>query len=287
MRDVSIGQLYPVDSLVHRLDPRIKLLITIAYIVLLFFANNFVQLGFMAVALLFVIFLSRVPLLKVLGSLRYIIVLLLFTMLFTVLFNKGNGADAEIAAGGFYYEWGIFTICSTGVYKGGLLMTRLVLLVTGPTMLTFTTTPVALTDAIESLLTPLKWIKVPVHEFAMIMSIALRLIPTLMEETTKIMNAQKARGACFDHGNIFKRGKALIPVLIPLFVSSFKRADELADAMESRCYKGAKGRTKMKVMKLHFVDILAAFLMICLFFFILLLVYNWWNWQWVEVLRVA
>lgn len=287
MKDVAFGQLYPVDSVVHRLDPRVKLLVTIAYIVLLFFANSFVTFGVIALSLLVVIFLSRVPLLKVLASLRFIIILLLFTMIVTVLLNDGAGREAELAAGGFYLEWGVFTICTSGLYKGGLLLVRLVLVVIGPTMLTFTTTPVALTDALESLLKPLALMRLPVHEFAMIMAIALRLIPTLMEKTSKIMSAQKARGASFDHGNIFKRATALLPVLVPLFVSSLKRADELSDAMESRCYRGATGRTKMKVMKYRAGDIIAMLLMAALLFFVLVCAYNWWQWEWVNAFLVC
>ena len=283
MKDVAFGQLYPVDSVVHRLDPRVKLLVTIAYIVLLFFSNSFVTFGVIALSLLVVIFLSRVPLLKVLASLRFIIILLLFTMIVTVLLNDGAGREAELAAGGFYLEWGVFTICTSGLYKGGLLLVRLVLVVIGPTMLTFTTTPVALTDALESLLKPLALMRLPVHEFAMIMAIALRLIPTLMEKTSKIMSAQKARGASFDHGNIFKRAKALLPVLIPLFVSSFRIADDLTDAMDSRCYSGSKGRTRLKVMHIRVPDVIASLIMVALFFLVLLVVYNWWGWEWVTV----
>ena len=283
MKDIAIGQVYPVDSVIHRLDPRVKLLIMIAYIVIVCMANSFVEYGVITLALLAVIFLSRVPLHKVLASLRFLIVLLAFTIIVTILLNDGGGREAELAAGGFYVEWGVFTICTSGLYKGGLLLARLVLLVTGPTMLTFTTTPVALTDALESLLKPLSLIRLPVHEFAMIMSIALRIIPSLMEETTKIMNAQKARGASFDHGNIFKRAKALLPVLVPLFVSSFKRAVDLADAMDSRCYRGAKGRTKLKVMHIRVPDVIAAVLSVLVLFFVLLLAFNWWGWEWVTI----
>ena len=249
MKDVAFGQLYPVDSVVHRLDPRVKLLVTIAYIVLLFFANSFVTFGVIALSLLVVIFLSRVPLLKVLASLRFIIILLLFTMIVTVLLNDGAGREAELAAGGFYLEWGVFTICTSGLYKGGLLLVRLVLVVIGPTMLTFTTTPVALTDALESLLKPLALMRLPVHEFAMIMAIALRLIPTLMI----------------------------------LLVSSFRIADDLTDAMDSRCYSGSKGRTRLKVMHIRVPDVIASLIMVALFFFVLLVVYNWWGWEWVTV----
>lgn len=269
------------------MDPRSKLLITIAYIVMLFFVDSFIVYGAIAVLLLAVIITSRVPIHKVLRSLKAVLFLLVFTFVLTVVFNKGQGAEKELELFGWYANWGIFTVCGSGLIMGGKLICRLLLLVLGPTMLTFTTTPVALTDAIEHLLTPLKWIKVPVHAFAMIMSIALSLIPSLMEETQKIMNAQKARGACFDHGNIFKRAAALLPVLIPLFVSSFKRSDDLADAMDSRCYRGANGRTKMKVLKYRVIDYVAMLLTVAVFFFILLCFYNWWGWQWVTVFLVA
>ena len=269
------------------MDPRAKLLITIAYIVMLFFVDYFVVYAFIAVLLLVVIFLSKVPLHKVLRSIKAVLFLLIFTFILTIVFNQGQGEEAEIAKFGWYAHWGIFTVCGSGLLLGGKLICRLLLLVLGPTMLTFTTTPVALTDAVEYLLTPLKWVKVPVHAFAMIMSIALSLIPGLMEETTKIMNAQKARGASFDHGNIFKRAAALLPVLIPLFVSSFKRSDDLADAMDSRCYRGAKGRTKMKVLKFRLIDYLAMLLTVALFFFILMLFYNWWGFAWINIILVA
>lgn len=286
MKDVSIGQIYPVDSPVHRMDARAKLIITIAYIVMIFFVDTFVVYGLIALVLLTVILTSRVPLRKVLASLKMIIFLLVFTFIITVLLNKGGGEEFELAKFGFYLSAGPFTISGTGLINGGRLCCRLLLLVLGPTMLTFTTTPVALTDAIEHLLRPLKVIRIPVHEFAMIMSIALRLIPTLMEETEKIMNAQKARGACFDHGNIFKRAAALLPVLIPLFVSSFKRAEDLADAMDSRCYRGAKGRTKMKVMRYRLSDIFALIFIAALFFLVLLFSYNWWGWAWVPMIAI-
>lgn len=283
MKDVMFGQMYPVDSPIHRMDPRAKLLITIVYIVAVFFINSFIVYALAAVVLLFVILLSRIPVTKVLKSIKVIIFLLIFTLLITVLFTKGNGPENEA----FYISWWVITICPSGLINGGMLMCRLFLLVLGPTLLTLTTTPVALTDAIEYLLTPLKWIKVPVHTFALIMSIALRLVPTLMEETEKIISAQKARGASFDHGNIFKRAAALLPVLIPLFVNSFRRADELADAMDSRCYRGAKGRTKMKVMKFSAFDWFSMLATAAFLFVILLTAYNWWNFAWLNLILVA
>ncbi len=286
MKDITFGQVYPVESPIHRMDARAKLIITIAYIVMIFFIDSFVLYGIVAVVLLGVILLSRVPIRKVLSSVKFIFILLIFTFILTLLLNRGMGEEAEKAAFGFYIEWGPFNICGTGLISAGKLACRLFLLVLGPSLLTFTTTPMALTDAIEHLLSPLKLLRLPIHELAMIMSITLCLIPTIMGEAEKIMNAQKARGASFDHGNIFKRAAALLPVLIPLFICSLKRSDELGDAMDARCYRGAKGRTKMKVMKYRASDIFAYFFMAALLFAILLFSYNWWGWNWISAFVV-
>lgn len=277
MRDVSFGQYYPVSSPIHRLDPRTKLLSVIIYMVALFFVSRFTGFGIMALFLLIAVIVSRVPIGKVLRSVRAVLFLLIFTMLITFLFTKGE-PDKLI------WEFGILHLYWDGLFMSLKLCIRLILLVLGPALLTLTTTPMELTDGLESLLKPLSLIKIPVHELAIIMSIALRLIPTLMEETDKIINAQKARCADFDSGNIFKRAKAMLPVLIPLFVSSFRRADDLADAMDSRCYKGAKGRTRMRVLKFRFRDFLFLFIMAALFTVILFLRYNWLNWQFIAVL---
>ncbi len=268
MRDISFGQYYPVSSPVHRLDPRNKLILVILYIVALFFIRTFTGFGIMALTLLVMILFSRVPIGKVLKSVRAVIFLVLFTMVLTFLFYKGEASD-------LIAEWWIFHLYWQGLISAAKLSLRLILLVMGPALLTLTTTPVELTDGLESLLKPLALIKLPIHELAIIMSIALRLIPTLIEETDKIINAQKARGADFESGNLFKRAKALIPVLIPLFVSSFRRADELADAMDSRCYRGAKGRTRMKVLRFRLSDLVAFLFMAAVFFVILLLRYDW------------
>ncbi len=277
MRDVSFGQYYPVSSPIHRLDPRTKLLSVIIYMVALFFVSRFTGFGIMALFLFIAVIVSRVPIGKVLRSVRAVLFLLIFTMLITFLFTKGE-PDKLI------WEFGILHLYWDGLFMSLKLCIRLILLVLGPALLTLTTTPMELTDGLESLLKPLSLIKIPVHELAIIMSIALRLIPTLMEETDKIINAQKARCADFDSGNIFKRAKAMLPVLIPLFVSSFRRADDLADAMDSRCYKGAKGRTRMRVLKFRFRDFLFLFIMAALFTVILFLRYNWLNWQFIAVL---
>lgn len=271
MREIALGQYYPVDSVLHRLDPRTKIVLMIAYITMIFFVKTFIGFGIVFVFLAAAILLSRVPVGKVLKSLKTIMFLVLFTVIMSLLFYAGKEED-------LIWRWGIIKVYRAGLINAGLMALRLMFLVVGPTLLTFTTTPVALTDGLESLLKPLTYIKFPVHELAMIMSIALRLIPTLVEETDKIQSAQKARCADFDSGNVFKRAKAMIPVLIPLFVSSFRRADELADTMDSRCYRGAKGRTRMKKLKFHIRDLIAVLFLAVFFFAVLWLRYNFFPW---------
>lgn len=271
MREIALGQYYPVDSVLHRLDPRTKIVLMIAYITMIFFVKTFIGFGIVLVFLAAAILLSRVPVGKVLKSLKTIMFLVLFTVIMSLLFYAGKEED-------LIWRWGIIKVYRAGLINAGLMALRLIFLVVGPTLLTFTTTPVALTDGLESLLKPLTYIKFPVHELAMIMSIALRLIPTLVEETDKIQSAQKARCADFDSGNVFKRAKAMIPVLIPLFVSSFRRADELADAMDSRCYRGAKGRTRMKKLKFHIRDLIAVLFLAVFFFVVLWMRYNFFPW---------
>ena len=268
MREMTLGQYYPIASPVHRLDARIKLLITIIYIVTLFLVKQFMVFGLIALALISVIIASRVPFGKVLKSLKLILFLLLFTVIMTVLFYAPSEGETPL------WSWLSINIYSSALTNAGFLAVRLTLLVLGPTMLTYTTTPVELTDALESLLKPLSLIGLPVHYLAIIMQIALRLIPTFVEETDKIINAQKARCADFDSGNLFKRAKAMIPVLIPLFVSAFRRADDLADAMDSRCYRGAKGRTRMKRMKVGVSGVVALILTALLLFVVLTVTYN-------------
>jgi len=266
MREITLGQYYPTNSVIHKMDARIKLLIAILYIVMLFFVESFIVFGAIALCLLVVILCSKVPFGKVLKSLKLVLFLLLFTVIMTVLFHSSGG---EIL-----WSWWKIVIYKEALIKAAFLAVRLTLLVLGPTMLTYTTTPVELTDALESLLKPFSLIGIPVHYLAIIMQIALRLIPTFVEETDKIINAQKARCADFDTGNIFKRAKAMIPVLIPLFVSAFRRADDLADAMDSRCYRGAKGRTRMKRMKTGALDVISLILVLAAFFVILWIKYN-------------
>ena len=250
LKDVTFGQFYPTKSFVHKLDPRTKLLALIAYIVLLFCADNFYSLFACAIVLFAAIIASRVPLGRVLKSIKAIIFILIFTSVLNLFFHGGKH---------LLWEWKIIKIYREGVISAIFLILRLFFLVMGSSVLTLTTTPVALTDGIESLLTPLKWIRFPVHELALIMSIALRFIPTLIDETNRIISAQKARGADFESGNIFKRIKAIIPILIPLLISAFRRADELGDAMDARCYSGSKNRTKYKKLKLGVRDLVTFF----------------------------
>ena len=249
MKEVAFGQYYPANSFVHKMDPRAKILIVIAYIVGVFLVKPYHFLGF-AACLSFVIIataFSRVPFMKVIKSVRAILFFIIFSAVLQIFFNKN---------GDVLWKWSFITVTSDGLLNAAYIVARITLIILGASLLTYTTTPVALADGIESLLTPLKLIKFPVHEFALIMSIALRFIPTLMDETDKIIKAQKARGADFESGNIFKRAKALIPVLIPLLISSFRRADELADAMDARCYSGSKNRTRYKKLTLSFRDLI-------------------------------
>lgn len=260
-RDVAFGQYYPVNSPIHRLDSRVKLLLTILFVVAIFFVKTYFGFMLTIALLLFIIFVARLPMMSVLKSVRGI----LFIVLFTAILNLFLIKDGEVLV-----HWEIFTITKNGVHTTIKMVLRLVLLITGASLLSLTTTPVALADGIESLMSPLKHIKVPVRDIAMIMSIALRFIPTLFEETHKIIAAQKARGASFDTGGLFARAKALLPVLIPLFVNSFRRADELAFAMDARCYNATENRTRYKKPKLGIGDLIAVLVMLGYFVVILL-----------------
>ena len=247
MREVTFGQYYPSQSFVHKMDARVKILAVIAYIVAVFLFQPFNFVGF-AVCLFFVLvstLLAKVPLGRVLKSIKGIIFFIVLSAILQLFFNT---------QGTPLWENGFIT--DVGLLNAGFIILRITLIVLGASLLTLTTSPVEIADGIESLLSPLKFLKFPVHEFALIMSIALRFIPTLLDETDRIIRAQKARGADFESGNIFKRAKALIPVLIPLLISSFRRADELADAMDARCYSGSKNRTKYKKMNLTYRDFL-------------------------------
>jgi len=256
LKDITIGQYFPGKSAVHRLDARVKILLTIAFIVMLFIADDITGLG-VGVAFTFLTFIiSRIPLKMMWKSVRPILIIIIITALLNLFF---------VHTGEPYFEWKFIKITDKGVETAVFMVVRIVCLIVGSSLLTYTTSPIDLTDAIERLLSPLKKIKVPVHELAMMMTIALRFIPTLIEETDKITAAQKARGADMETGSIFKKAKALIPILIPLFVSSFRHAEELALAMECRCYHGGEGRTKMKQLKLKLLDLWGT-IYLCLFF---------------------
>lgn len=248
LNDVTFGQYYPAQSFVHRMDPRTKLLALIAFIVLLFVSSNFYSLLACVLVISIALAAARVPFGRVLKSVKGIIFIVVFTAVLNLFFHGGETV---------YAQWWIFKITREGIINTVFLTSRLFFLVMASSVLTLTTTPVALTDGIESLLKPLKYIRFPVHELALIMSIALRFIPTLIDETNRIIAAQKARGADFESGNLFKRIKAIVPILIPLLISAFRRADELGDAMDARCYSGSKNRTKYKKLKFGGRDIVA------------------------------
>ena len=248
LKDVTLGQYFPGTSPVHRLDPRTKLLATILYIVALFLAKSFVSYGVMFALLAFSIFLSKVPVKSILRGLKPILFIAIFTAILNLFYTPGEHVLFKV--------W-ILTVTWEGVLQAGFMVLRIMMLVAGTFLLTYTTSPILLTDGLESLLAPLKAIKVPVHELSMMMSIALRFIPTLIEETDKIMSAQRARGADFESGGLLQRARALIPLLVPLFISAFRRADELAVAMECRCYHGGEGRTRLRQLKYQSIDVAA------------------------------
>lgn len=240
LKDITLGQYFPGNSVIHRLDPRTKLLFLIAYIVALFVAVSWISYGVMFVFLAVCIAISHIPLKSIVRGMKPLVVILLFTAVLNVFFTHGEN---------IIWEWKIICITVEGVVRAVFMTARILMLITGTFLLTYTTSPIALTDGIESLLNPLKAIRLPVHELAMMMSIALRFVPTLIEETDKIISAQKARGADFESGSLLRRVKALVPILVPLFISAFRRADDLATAMECRCYQGGTGRTKMKLLR--------------------------------------
>ncbi len=260
-KDVSFGQYYPTNSVIHRLDARIKMLLTLMFVIGIFFIKSYFGFMLTAVFLIAVILLARLPMMSVLKSVKGVLFIVLFTAILNLLLIK---------KGEVLWSWWIFTITKDGVHTTIKMVLRLVLLISGASLLSLTTTPVALADGVESLMSPLKLIKIPVRDIAMIMSIALRFIPTLFEETNKIISAQKARGASFDTGSLFARAKAMLPVLIPLFVNSFRRADELAFAMDARCYNATENRTKMRQAKIGARDIIAI-VVTCAFFVVILL----------------
>lgn len=241
LKDITLGQYFPGTTILHRLDPRAKLLLTVLYIVALFLAKNALGYALLAAALVAAILISKVGFKAVLRGMKPVFFIVLFTAVLNLLYTSGAGTPLV--------SFWIFRIYWEGVRSAIFMVLRIMLLISCTFLLTYTTSPILLTDALENLMGPLKKMKVPVHELAMMMSIALRFIPTLIEETDKIMSAQKARGASFDSGNLIQRAKALVPLLVPLFISAFRRADDLAVAMECRCYHGGEGRTRMRVLK--------------------------------------
>ncbi len=250
--DVSVGQYYEKNSVLHRLDPRTKLFFVLVYIVAIFVAKEIYAFAFLTAVAILTIIVSRVPLKIILKGLKPVVVIVIFTAILNMFLTKGESVPYSFTV--IPNFWTI-VIYKEGLINAGILALRIIILLIETSVLfSYTTTPIELTDGLETALSPLKKIKVPVHEFAMMMTIALRFIPTLVEETSKIMDAQKARGADFSSGGLIKRAKALIPIIIPLFISSFRRAEELATAMECRCYHGGSGRTRMKRLKMKARD---------------------------------
>lgn len=250
MKNIAFGQYYPTNSPIHRLDGRTKILLAIIFIVIAFFCRSLMSFAFLLLLTFATVLLTRIPFSVIMRSLRAIVFILIFTFAINMFFTVGDGTPI--------FSWWIFTLYAEGIWNAAFIAVRILCLILGSTIfISYTTTPIELTHSIESLLSPLKKTKIPVHDFAMMMSIVLRFIPALSEETDKIMTAQKARGADFTTGSVIARAKALIPVLIPLFVSAFRRSDELATAMECRCYHGGNGRTKMNVSHMKATDFVA------------------------------
>ena len=248
LKDITLGQYFPGQSVIHRLDPRTKLTMLVVYIVALFLAEGWVSYGLVFAFLAVVIRLSTIPLKSILRGMKPLVMILIFTGVLNLFFTQ----DGEVLV-----KFWVLTVTSGGLSRALMMMARILMLISGTFLLTYTTSPIALTDGLEALMNPLKKVGVPVHELSMMMCIALRFIPTLIEETDKIMSAQKARGADFESGSLTDRARALIPILVPLFISAFRRADELATAMECRCYQGGEGRTKMKQLHYHREDFLS------------------------------
>lgn len=261
LKDITIGQFFPGNSIIHRMDSRFKIVLDILYVVILFVSDNFISLAISGIFIIMAYAVSEIKPIMMLRSLKPLMPIILFTAILNLFFVTGT--DEPLL------EWWVFTVYREGISTAVFMIVRIVCLIIGMSLLTYTTSPIVLTDAIERLLSPLKKIKLPVHELAMMMTIALRFIPTLIEETDKIMSAQKARGADLDTGGLMKRAKALIPILIPLFVSAFKRANELAMAMECRCYRGGDGRTKLRQLKAQTMDYMITLLMLTLLGFVI------------------
>ena len=245
LKDITLGQYFPGNSMIHRLDPRTKLIMLVVYIVALFMATSWIAYGLLFAFLVFIIKTSTIPVKSIVKGMKPLVMILVFTGLLNLFFTQEGTVVLNL---------GFAQIYSGGISRAAMMVFRILMLITCTFLLTYTTSPIALTDGLEALLNPLKKVGVPVHELSMMMCIALRFIPTLIEETDKIMCAQKARGADFENGSLMDRAKALIPILVPLFISAFRRADELATAMECRCYQGGEGRTKMKLLRYHRED---------------------------------
>ena len=252
LKDITLGQYFPGTTVLHRLDPRTKLVGTVAYIVALFLAKHLISYLILMLVLAALIAVSRVGLKAIVRGMKPIFIIIVITAVLNLFYTPGSGAPLV--------QFWIFKIYPEGIWTAIFMILRIFMLISCTFLLTYTTSPIMLTDGLERLLSPFKKVHLPVHELAMMMSIALRFIPTLIEETDKIMSAQKARGADFETGNIFRRAKALIPILVPLFVSAFRRADELATAMECRCYHGGKGRTKLKQLRYRRRDVFSLLL---------------------------
>lgn len=250
IRDITLGQYYQSESFIHRLDPRVKIIATLFFIINLFVVDSFAGFAFFTVLLGIVTAISTVPLSFIMKGLKPVLLIIIFTFCLNIFMVDGT----------VIFQLGFLKVTEEGIYKALYMAVRLILLIIGSSLLTLTTKPISLTDGIERLLSPFRKIGVPAHEIAMMMSIALRFIPTLLEETDKIMKAQQARGADFESGNIIARAKALIPILVPLFISAFRIAQDLAMAMEARCYKGGKGRTRMHAMKFKTADYISLLL---------------------------
>jgi len=245
LKDITLGQYFPGNSIIHRLDPRTKLIMLVVYIVALFMATGWVAYAALFACLVLVIKISTIPVKSIIKGMKPLVLILVFTGVLNLFFTQ---------EGTLLVDFWIIRIYSGGLSRAAMMVARILMLITCTFLLTYTTSPIALTDGLETLMGPLKKVGVPVHELSMMMCIALRFIPTLIEETDKIMCAQKARGADFETGSLIERAKALIPILVPLFISAFRRADELATAMECRCYQGGEGRTKMKMLRYHRED---------------------------------
>ena len=257
LRDITLGQYFPGNTVIHRIDPRVKILVTMAYIVVLFYAKGPVSYGICLAALLYTIAVSKISLKTVLKSMKPLLFIIIFTAVLNIFY---------VQADEYIWEFWIFKVSWQGIWTAFYMALRIAMLVAGTfVFLTYTTSPIMLTDGIEHLLNPLKRLKMPVHELAMMMTIALRFIPTLIEETDKIMSAQKARGADFESGNIIARAKALVPILVPLFISAFRRADELAIAMECRCYRGSEGITRLRQQQKQSLDYIGSGITVVLF----------------------